>query len=107
LTRTFADNRCPDCKQHPKHNLDGKLTCICKGKVWGGVRGVPGTEPERAMLASKGFVQAQDKDGDVYYVGPGNRIIWVFPNGTWTGDKPSENDPSLAAYLKEIPDDSA
>ena len=48
---------------------------------------------------------ARDKDGDVYYVGLGNRIIWVFADGTWTGDKPSETDSSLAAYLKAIPAD--
>jgi hypothetical protein len=105
MTRTFAENRCPDCKQRPKPNLDGKLVCACTDKNWIGVQGTEATQEESALLSVKGFTLARDKDGDVYYVGPGNRIIWVFGDGTWTGDKPAPNDASLAAYLNDISND--
>jgi hypothetical protein len=101
----FADNRCPDCKQRPKANIDGKLVCACKDKSWIGVQGVEATPQESALLSAKGFTLARDKDRDVYYVGPGNRIIWVFADGTWTGDKPAHDDPSLAAYLETVSGD--
>lgn len=105
MNRTFTDSRCPDCKQRPKPTGDGKFVCACKEKGWIGVQGVEATPEESVLLSTKGFTLARDKDGDVYYLGPGNRIIWVFPDGTWTGDKPSEADSSLAAYLKDIPTD--
>jgi hypothetical protein len=105
MTRTFADNRCPDCKQRPKPTFNGKFECACKRRTWVGVQGVAATQEESALLLSKGFSLAKDKDGDVYYVGSGNRIIWVFSDGTWSGDRPAKDDPSLAAYLSGIAED--
>src|SRR5262249_1324526 len=104
MNRTFSDNCCPDCKQRPRPNAEGRFVCACKGKHWIGVQGVEATPEESALLAAKGFSVARDKDGDVYYLGPGNRIIWVYPDGTWTGDKPASHDPSLAAYLETVSD---
>jgi hypothetical protein len=105
MSTTFADNHCPDCKQRPKPNLDGKLVCACTGRNWIGVHGVEAAPEESALLLAKGFTLARDKDGDVYYLGPGNRIIWIFADGTWTGDRPVSHDPSLAAYLETVSSD--
>jgi len=105
MNRTFADNHCADCKQRPRPTAEGKFVCACKYKRWIGVQGVKATPEESALLSAKGFTLARDKDGDVYYLGPGNRIIWVYSDGTWTGDKPAPDDPSLAAYLEAVSDD--
>lgn len=56
------------------------------------------------MLASKGFTEQQDIRGDVYYVGPYCRIIWLFSDGTWRGDKAADDGDSLEAYLNAIPE---
>ena len=105
MNRTFSDNRCPICKQRPKPDAHGKFVCACEDRNWVRVQGVEATVEESALLSAKGFTLARDKDGDVYYLGPGNRIIWVFSDGTWTGDKPATDDPSLAAYLETVSDD--
>lgn len=102
--RVKRDNRCPDCKQVPKHDAGGRLSCACPDKSWNVVLGVEGNEQERALLASKGFAQAKDVRGDVYYLGPYSRIVWLFADGTWSGDKAAD-DESLEAYLNAIPED--
>lgn len=84
----------------PHRNSIGVFSCACKDKVWQPTQGVTGTEEEREMLANKGYVQAEDITGDIYYVGPYNRIIWLFADGTWRGDKIAEGR-TLEAFLED------
>ena len=58
-------------KEIPKLDTNGTLSCACKDKRWVKRKGARGTEEERLMLTGKGFREAEDLDGDVYYLGPG------------------------------------
>jgi hypothetical protein len=104
VTRKWRDNQCPDCKQVPKPDTAGRLSCACPGQTWTGILGIAGTERERALLANKGFTEQRDIKADVYYVEPYSRIIWLFSDGTWRGDKAADNGDSLEAYLNAIPE---
>lgn len=106
MDSTFQENRCPDCKEIPKRTTNGNLACDCKDKKWhGGCKGVPGTEKQRMRLAGKGFTEATDIRGDVYYVGPGNRILWVYSDGTWWVDPDDVSQGcTLEAYLQALPE---
>lgn len=100
MERILSEIRCcPDCKQIPKHGA-----CACKEKNgrWAVRQGVPGTEVERAMLAGKGFTEEKDADGDVYYCGPGCRMLWLYPDGKWSPREKVSQNLTLKVYLQEI-----
>ena len=86
MTRRWSSPECKECNQTPRANATGCFVCAC-GTPWVGELGVEGSESERAFLAHNGFLQAKDKSGDVYYVGPLGHIIWLFADNTWHSDK--------------------
>jgi hypothetical protein len=93
--RTFPALYCDTCKQVPK---DG--ACACEGKSWFR-NGVPASVEEKARLSDKGFTECRDINGDVYYCGPGPRIVWIYPDNTWfTYDGDATPGLSLEAYLE-------
>ena len=65
--------------------------------------GIEANEEERTILARKGFDRAQDIRGDVYYLGPNNRLLHMFEDGTWQLDDESEHN-TLEDYLNSLPD---
>lgn len=102
MPRTFASAKCPDCRKVPYlDGSTGRLVCDCGTRTWWAKKGIRGTEEERAWLAAKGFEEATDVQGDVYYVGPLGHIIWLFDNGTWSGGKAPEGI-SLESYADEL-----
>lgn len=66
-------------------------------------RGVAGTAEETQALMEKGFHQAASENGDVYYSNPGRGLIWLFPDGTWFGEKTPQGG-TLRDYLDSIAD---
>jgi len=102
MDRPWSDGRCPDCGKTPKSGKDGFLVCKCEGKRWEGVAGVKGTAEEAEMLKAHGFWFATSANGDEYYVGPLNRLVWLYADGTWASDpRPPSAGLSLEEYLKE------
>jgi hypothetical protein len=103
MSRTLAESRCPDCKVA---YTPGSPGCGC-GKRWLRCRGEKGTEDEQRFLASKGFQLAQDVDGDIYYVAPEGPIIWLYPDGEWSGSAVPAHCKSLEEYLDWFEEKSA
>lgn len=91
-------NRCPDCNEVPKEK-DGILTCGCS-RTWQHLRAERGTAEEERRLADNGFEYATSADGDLYYVGPLDHIIHLYPNGEWDSDKAPANCSSLETYFE-------
>ncbi|HLW54138.1 MAG TPA: hypothetical protein VKW06_14980 [Candidatus Angelobacter sp.] len=84
MDRQWTDNISPDGRR--KH-----------------ARGVAGSEEEEQTLQKKGFQQATSVNGDCYYHNPGRGLVWLFPDGTWYGEKTPQGD-SLQEYMDSIPD---
>ena len=101
MSRTRADSECATCKQAPREDESGRLTCAC-GTSWIRRCGIKGTSEEEALLKLSGFT-AQDVGGDVYYVGPYGHIIYLYADGTWDSDKAGAEQ-SLEDYLAWIRD---
>src|SRR6185437_5319955 len=95
-------SRCPDCKKVLYSDSSGKLVCDC-GTTWLRTldKGVSGTEADIALLASYGFNEASDIQGDIYYVGPLGHIVHLYPDGTWHSDKAAD-DSNFEEYLKWV-----
>ena len=51
------------------------------------------------MLTGKGFREAEGAGGDVYYLGPGHRILWLYPDGAWYVSDGVSQELTLEAYL--------
>jgi hypothetical protein len=51
------------------------------------------------MLTGKGFREAEDAGVDVYYLGPGHRILWLYPDGAWYVSDGVSQELTLEAYL--------
>jgi hypothetical protein len=100
MSRTRAASQCATCKQAPKEDESGRLTCAC-GTQWIRPWGVKGTPEEEALLELSGFMVAQDIQGDVYYVGPVGHIIHLYADGEWDSDK-APREQSLEDYLTWI-----
>jgi hypothetical protein len=99
MERRFQGCNCPECKEIPKLDTNGTLSCACKDKRWVKRKGVRGTEEERLMLTGKGFREAEDAGVDVYYLGPGHRILWLYPDGAWYVSDGVSQELTLEAYL--------
>jgi hypothetical protein len=84
MNRLWTDNVGPDKKR--KHS-----------------RGVAGTDAEKEALLRKGFHQETSVNGDCYYHNPDRGLIWLFPDGTWFGEKTQQGG-TLQDYLTSIPD---
>jgi hypothetical protein len=41
----------------------------------------------------------EDAGGDVYYLGPGHRILWLYPDGAWYVSDGVSQELTLEAYL--------
>lgn len=54
------------------------------------------------MLAIKGFREVRDAGDDVYYCGPGCRLLWLYPDGKWSPREKVSEGLTLEAYLQEI-----
>jgi len=74
--------------------------CAC-GKLWEREAGIEGTGTEAEMLKAQGFAFVHSADGDAYYVGPYNRLVWLYADGTWWGEPRPEAGVTLEDYLKE------
>jgi hypothetical protein len=90
---------CKDCNRIPKN---GSCECKEKNGKWKSGVGVPATDEIRKLLASRGFRETTDKDGDVYYLGPGDFKIWINPNGTWRTCEDVPQGLQLETYLDDI-----
>jgi len=67
--------------------------------------GVKGAAEEAEMLKAHGFWFATSANGDEYYVGTLNRLVWLYADGTWASDpRPPRAGMSLEEYLKETDD---
>lgn len=99
VNRKRRSNICPDCKQAPKTNNEGKTACGCKGKTWHPVRTVSGTADEESMLKPAGFERTKDVADNIYYVGPLGHIIVFYPDGTWDSDKAAD-EWTMGEYLQ-------
>jgi hypothetical protein len=101
MSRMWSDSRCPVCKQPPKRNAKGTLLCAC-GKVWEREAGIKATETEAAVLAAKGFRLEHSINEDTYYVGPGDRLVWLYADGTFRiNPRPENKNGTLEDYLEE------
>jgi hypothetical protein len=66
------------------------------------VAGVEGTPADAEALKAHGFWLARSADGDAYYMGPLDRLVWLYDDGTWSSSpRPSKVGLSLEEYLKE------
>ena len=101
MARTWTGRKCPDCGAIPYPDTSGRMVCDCNNRVWYDKKGIPGSEAERTWLASNGFEETQDVQGDVYYVGPLGHIVHLFDNGEWTSDKAREG-MSLESYVEWV-----
>lgn len=87
MNRTWFEPGCPVCKQLPKEDENGRLTCAC-GTEFEGRLSIRGTPEEEASLERAGFKIAQDIRGNVYYFLPeGSHLIELYSDGTWYSDK--------------------
>ena len=101
MNRTRSASECPTCKQAPKEDESGRLTCAC-GTTWFRGWGVKGTPEEEALLELSGFSATPDVQGDVYYVMPeGGHILHFYAGGEWDSDK-APREQSLEDYLTWI-----
>jgi hypothetical protein len=100
MSRARSACECPACKQTPKEDESGRLTCAC-GTPWVRCWGVKGTPEEEALLEPSGFRVAEGVQGDVYYVGPYGHIIRLYAGGEWDSDK-APREQSLEDYLSWI-----
>jgi hypothetical protein len=100
MNRTRSAGECPTCKQAPKEDESGRLTCAC-GIWWFRRSRVKGTPEEEALLEQSGF-RVAEVPGDVYYLMPeGGHIIYLYSDGTWDSDKAPRGQP-LEDYLAWI-----
>jgi hypothetical protein len=76
MNRTRSASECATCKQAPKEDESGRLTCAC-GALWVLRWGIKGTPEEEALLEQSGCRVTQDIQGNVYYVGPAGHIIYL------------------------------
>jgi hypothetical protein len=98
MNRTRAVSRCDVCKEAPKENANGLLTCAC-GTSWSRFRGERGTEEDHRLLTSKGF-QLAEVNGDAYYVLPeGGHILYLYPDGKWDCGEAPKSCQTLEEYL--------
>jgi hypothetical protein len=103
MNRIWSDGRCPACGERAKSNNRGILSCACPNKVWERIAGVQATGAEADMLKSHGFHFARSANGDAYYVGSYDRLVWLYPDGTWAAcPRPQTKDVTLEDYLDEI-----
>ena len=93
----------PPVGKTPKSNSIGVLSCACPNKLWERIAGVEATGDEADMLKSHGFYFARSANGDAYYVGSHDRLVWLYVDGTWTAyPRPQAKDGTLEDYLNEI-----
>jgi hypothetical protein len=78
MNRTLATDQCADCGQSPKLNNEGKLLCACPGKRWEREAGIEGTDAEAKMLKAHKFEFVHSADGNAYYMGPNNRLVYLI-----------------------------
>jgi len=103
MNRSWSDGRCPACGKTPKSNSTGILSCACPNKPWERIAGVEATGDEADMLESHGFYFARSANGDAYYVGTYDRLVWLYADGTWAAcPRPQAKDGTLEDYLNEI-----
>jgi hypothetical protein len=99
--RIWSDGRCPVCGRTPKTGNSGILSCACPDKRWQRIAGVEATGAEADMLKSNGFYFVRSADGDAYYVGPYDRLVWLYADGTWAAcPRPQVKNVTLEDYLK-------
>lgn len=97
MNRTRSASECATCKQAPKEDESGRLTCAC-GTLWVRRLGIKGTPEEEAPLELSGFRVTQNVQGDVYCVGPYGHIIHLYASGEWNSDR-APREQSLDDYL--------
>jgi hypothetical protein len=102
MSRKRSASECPSCKQAPKEDESGRLTCAC-GTSWLRCRGIKGTPEEEDLLKQSGFIVAQDIQEDMYYVGPMGHIVHLYADNGWDSDK-AGGEQSLEGYLAWIKD---
>jgi hypothetical protein len=101
MNRIWSDGRCPACGKTPKSSIRGVLSCDCPNKTWERVAGVEAMGAEEDMLKSHGFYFARSADGDAYYVGPYDRLVWLYADGTWSASpRPQAKNGTLEDYLQ-------
>ena len=101
MERILRSGVCPDCGQGPMQREEGHFLCACGKRCVPGV-GVVGTSEDAVMLASHGFTFSRDIQRDNYYVGPFNRLVWLYSDGTWWGEPSPTDGVTLEDYLKEV-----
>jgi len=99
MDRSWKDGRCPDCGKVPEDGKDG-LRCECKDKRWCHVAGVEGTADEAAFLKANNFHFTGDIRGDKYYMGSFNRLLWLYPDGTWSANPRPKKGMTFEEYVK-------
>ncbi len=67
-----------------------------------GEAGIEATAAEAASLAAKRFRLVHNVNRDTYYVGPEDRLIWLYADGTFASDPRPENKGTLEDYLNEV-----
>ena len=98
MNRTRAASSCDVCKEVPKENPSGVLTCAC-GSSWSLRRGERGTEEDHRLLTSKGFHLAE-VNGDAYYFLPeAGHILYLYPEGEWECAEAPKRCRTLEEYL--------
>jgi hypothetical protein len=103
MNRSRTDGRCPACGRTPKSSSTGVLSCACSNKLWERIAGVEATGAEADMLESHGFYFARSANGDAYYVGSYDRLVWLYADGAWAArPHPRSKDGTLEDYLNEI-----
>jgi hypothetical protein len=101
MERVHNSGICSDCNELPKESPTGALTCAC-GKRWYRRLGKTGTREETETLKRHGFEITEDCQGDIYYCGPLNLIIWLYADGTWATSAKGAPISSLQEHLAHI-----
>jgi hypothetical protein len=98
--RTWRDGSCPDCGKIPEDNRDGTLRCGCKDKRWNCVAGIEGTTADSALLKANGFHLTSDIRGDKYYLGSMDRLLWLYPDGSWSASPRPKKGMTFEEYVR-------
>ena len=110
MSRIYRDSLpCSSCRTRPRATYTDngwKYVCAC-GNEFNDQReaGVEATGVEAESLAAKGFRLVHSDDGDSYYEGPENRLIWLWADGTFFVEDPflgSRFSGTLDDYLESI-----
>jgi len=65
-------------------------------------KGQRGAEEEHEFLTSNRFHLEEDREGDVYYVGPLGHLIWLCASDYWFADKAPAEYTSIEQYLSYL-----